>query len=208
MLFGCFSGPEDTPYAGGVFHLWCRFGEEYPASAPEVRFRTAIHHCNINSTGKVCHSVFDRNWTTDMSMRQVFDCVYGLLLAPEPDDPLDSVLAAQYYEDRAAYDAAAQQVTRQYAKQSVAELRNRLLDEEAEMEESEHPKHLICPLTLEACVCNRLRKRGRWPPSSPQRSATALAPPHSTVPARFHAAVVQRPREHQVRPLVRAASHH
>ena len=39
----------------------------------------------------------DHNWASDMSMRQVFDCTYGLLLAPEPDDPLDSVLAAQFY---------------------------------------------------------------------------------------------------------------
>jgi len=49
-------GPDGTPYANGVFHLWMQFPAEFPAEAPEVRFLTPIHHCNINSHGKVCHS--------------------------------------------------------------------------------------------------------------------------------------------------------
>ena len=78
-------GPEDTPYADGTFVLWIRFGEDFPLEAPEVRFSTPVHHCNINSHGKVCHSIFDRNWVADTTVRQVLDCVYGLLLAfPSP----------------------------------------------------------------------------------------------------------------------------
>ena len=41
---------------------------------------TPIHHCNINSHGKVCHSVFDRNWTTDLSVHFVL----SLCLWPPP----------------------------------------------------------------------------------------------------------------------------
>ena len=77
-------GPEDTPYADGVFHLWMQFPSEYPAEAPEVRFLTPIHHCNINSHGKVCHSVFDRNWTTDTKVGDVLSCVFGLLVRSTP----------------------------------------------------------------------------------------------------------------------------
>merc|ERR1711974_239029 len=85
-----------------------------------------------------------------MSLRQVFDCVYGLLLFPEPDDPLDSVLAAQFYEDRAVYEREAREVTRSCAAcRSLEERRRDLLQEEVRLEQSAHPQHLICPLTLQ-----------------------------------------------------------
>lgn len=48
-----------------------------------------IYHCNVNSSGRICHSVFDRNYTTDTSIGIILSCLYGLLLEPEPDDPLD-----------------------------------------------------------------------------------------------------------------------
>jgi ubiquitin-protein ligase len=55
--------PEETPYEGGTFLLYIHFGESYPMSAPEMRFVTPIHHCNINSNGKICHSIFNRNYS-------------------------------------------------------------------------------------------------------------------------------------------------
>uniref|UniRef100_A0A8D3CAX5 UBC core domain-containing protein n=1 Tax=Scophthalmus maximus TaxID=52904 RepID=A0A8D3CAX5_SCOMX len=48
-----------------------------------------IYHCNINSVGRICHSIFDRSYNAHITMRDVFDAVYGLLIIPEPDDPLD-----------------------------------------------------------------------------------------------------------------------
>lgn len=143
-------GPEGTPYEGGTFALWVSFPPEYPSKAPEVRFQDAIHHCNINSTGRVCHSIFDRNWTANLSIRQVFDCVYGLLLAPDPEDPLDSVLAMQYHQDREAYEREARTVTQKEAARSTVEERQRdLLRDQKRLTNPEHPDHLVCPLTLE-----------------------------------------------------------
>jgi ubiquitin-protein ligase len=145
-------GPEDTPYAGGVFRLWMLFPKEYPAEAPECRFQTRVYHCNINSSGKVCHSVFDRNWTTDMTVRQILDCVYGLLMAPEPDDPLDSVLAMQYLSEPTAYASAAAECTRTHASSSYDVVRAAILQadggDQRKGNTEGHPPHLVCPITL------------------------------------------------------------
>ena len=157
-------GPDDTPYAGGTFVLWIRFPEDFPLEAPEVRFSTPVHHCNINSHGKVCHSIFDRNWVADTTVRQVLDCVYGLLLVPEPDDPLDSVLALQYLSKREEYNAAAASLTRKHALDAYGATRRKLLGEEpagsgaaggdsrdtassSSSRDSDHPPHLVCKIT-------------------------------------------------------------
>lgn len=67
---------------------------------------TPIRHCNINQHGRICHSVLDRNWTSDTTMRRVFECIFGLLLSPDTADPLDSTLALSFYEADGSYEAA------------------------------------------------------------------------------------------------------
>jgi ubiquitin-protein ligase len=56
------SGPPGDYYSGGTWLLWIRFPASFPEAPPVIRFQTPILHCNINSTGRVCHSVLDRNW--------------------------------------------------------------------------------------------------------------------------------------------------
>ena len=47
-------GPEDTPYAGGVFKLDVAVPEEYPIQPPSVRFVTRVYHPNIDADGRIC----------------------------------------------------------------------------------------------------------------------------------------------------------
>uniref|UniRef100_A0A3B4AT85 UBC core domain-containing protein n=1 Tax=Periophthalmus magnuspinnatus TaxID=409849 RepID=A0A3B4AT85_9GOBI len=82
-------GPPDTPYESGVFELFCQFGPEYPVKPPTVRFITFIYHCNINNVGRICHNIFDRGYNAHITMREILNAVYGLLMDPEPQDPLD-----------------------------------------------------------------------------------------------------------------------
>ena len=76
-------GPEGTVYAGGAWLLYVKFPVNYPDAPPELKFVTKILHCNINAHGRVCHSILDRNWSSDSSVKVVLQCVYGLLLNPD-----------------------------------------------------------------------------------------------------------------------------
>lgn len=60
--------------------------------------------------------MLDRNYSPDLKVRQIFDCVYGLLMTPEPEDPLDSTIASQYLQDLEGYKKAAKAHTEKHAK--------------------------------------------------------------------------------------------
>ena len=48
------TGPEDSPYEGGVFELTLTLPTRYPFEPPKLRFITPIYHPNIDSTGRIC----------------------------------------------------------------------------------------------------------------------------------------------------------
>jgi ubiquitin-protein ligase/uncharacterized protein YegL len=81
-------GPPESIYADGTFVLYLHMENDYPTFAPKCRFITPIYHPNINRHGRVCHSIFDRNWTTDTSNAMVLSTVYGLLFEPDYSDPV------------------------------------------------------------------------------------------------------------------------
>ena len=41
-----------------------------------------VRHVNLNSCGRVCHSILDRNYTPETTIRTIFDCIYGVFLNP------------------------------------------------------------------------------------------------------------------------------
>merc|ERR1712166_1168575 len=108
-------GPSSTPYHNGVWMMTIEFPENFPRAPPNVRFVTRILHCNINSYGRVCHSILDRNWSSTTSIKSVLDNIYGLLLVPDVDDPLDSTLALARADDSGAYEGTIIAHTKRYA---------------------------------------------------------------------------------------------
>ncbi|KAL7858869.1 hypothetical protein AOLI_G00189710 [Acnodon oligacanthus] len=142
-------GPPETPYENGVFELYCEFGPDYPVKPPLMRFFTPIYHCNVNSVGRICHNIFDRNYSAQITMREILDAVYGLLIAPEPEDPLDSILAEEYMTSKTKYEEEARKNTENNANPSMDEVEQNYVPE---MSTAIIPPHLKCPLTKKLFV--------------------------------------------------------
>ena len=108
-------GPKDTPYEGGVFYLSIDFTSDYPFKPPKVMFLTKIYHCNINSAGGICLDILKDKWSPALTISKVLLCICSLLNDPNPDDPLEHVIASLLKSDKASHDINARNATLLYA---------------------------------------------------------------------------------------------
>ena len=109
------TGPEETPYQGGVFFLDVIFPEDYPFKPPIIKFDTKIYHPNINAAGSICVSTLKQDWSPAMKLSQVLISISSLLDDPNPDDPLDTVAANLYINNRTQFNKKARAMTVKYA---------------------------------------------------------------------------------------------
>ncbi|XP_037091773.1 ubiquitin-conjugating enzyme E2 N [Pollicipes pollicipes] len=109
------TGPEGSPFDGGVFKLELFLPEEYPMSAPKVRFMTKIYHPNIDKLGRICLDILKDKWSPALQIRTVLLSIQALLSAPNPDDPLANDVAELWKCNEAEAIRNARDWTRLYA---------------------------------------------------------------------------------------------
>ena len=108
-------GPDDSPYAGGVFFLNIHFPTDYPFKPAKINFTTRIYHPNINSNGSICLDILKEQWSPALTISKVLLSISSLLTDPNPDDPLVPEIAHIYKTDKAKYEATAREWVRKYA---------------------------------------------------------------------------------------------
>uniref|UniRef100_A0A146LUN9 E2 ubiquitin-conjugating enzyme n=1 Tax=Lygus hesperus TaxID=30085 RepID=A0A146LUN9_LYGHE len=109
-------GPEQTPYEGGKFYIDIHIPPDYPFSPPNMKFETRVWHPNVSSqTGFICLDILKSEWSPAITLRTALLSVQALLSAPNPDDPQDGVVAAQYLGDPAGFSKTAREWTCKYA---------------------------------------------------------------------------------------------
>jgi len=108
-------GPEESPYAGGVFFLNITLPIDYPFIPPKVIFQTRIYHCNISGTGAICLDILKDKWSPALTISKVLLSIVSLLTDANPHDPLVQNIATLYMEDREKHDSRAHAWTKRYA---------------------------------------------------------------------------------------------
>lgn len=132
-------GPDTTPYENGTFHLLVEIPPAYPFKPPRVKFITPVYHCNINKNGSICHAILKDQWSPALTLKKVLDCIFGLLLTPEPSDPLDAYIATEYRMDYEQFVRNAKEFTALYAGKSVQEILNE--------KKNQMPPQFLCGIT-------------------------------------------------------------
>ena len=98
------TGPENSPFEGGIFNLSIEFPKDYPFKPPKVEFITKVYHPNVKSTGTICLDILKDAWSPDISVSQILIAIQNLLINPNIDHPLEPDIAKQYKEDKDAYE--------------------------------------------------------------------------------------------------------
>jgi ubiquitin-protein ligase len=124
---------DKCPYKNGTFLLTCDFPESYPQNPPEIRFVTFILHPNVSKQGKVCVAELGRLWSSDITLKQILSQIYGLLLEPDLDNPLEIQASLKYYDDDGTYAFAATNVVLEHASKTREQWKSELCDEEDDL---------------------------------------------------------------------------
>lgn len=103
-LRGTFTGPEDTPYHGGTYHIDINIPATYPFHPPHMKFLTRIWHPNISSqTGAICLDTLSNAWSPVLTIKSALLSLQSLLCTPEPKDPQDAEVARMYMSEPDEY---------------------------------------------------------------------------------------------------------
>jgi len=112
-----FSGPEGTPFEGGVFEAELKFPDDYPLKPPEMKFVDKIWHPNVYPDGKVCISILhppgddpnqyelaSERWSPIQSVEKILISVMSLLAEPNDESPANLDAAKMWRENRPEYE--------------------------------------------------------------------------------------------------------
>ncbi|GAB1730190.1 hypothetical protein NU195Hw_g7495t1 [Hortaea werneckii] len=112
-----FKGPEETPFAGGLWKIHVELPDQYPYKSPSIGFVNRIFHPNIDElSGSVCLDVINQTWSPMYDMINIFEVFLPQLLRyPNPTDPLNGEAAALMMRDQKGYDAKVKEYVAKYA---------------------------------------------------------------------------------------------
>ena len=113
--------PKDSLYSGGLFFLQINFPNDYPNSAPEIKFITPIYHINVNHIdrpgfplGKVYLTALN-NWNPKYRMRGILPNIYALFYISNMEHPYGIDKLNEMKNNRTLFEEKIKFFTKKYA---------------------------------------------------------------------------------------------
>ena len=112
LLWHCgVPGKRNTAWEGGTYKVDIKFSEDFPSAAPQCVFNPPIYHPNVYSSGKVCLSILQKQWSAAITVKQILVGVQELLDDPNPDDAAQQTC---YKSNRQEYDRKIRQQAKRF----------------------------------------------------------------------------------------------
>ncbi|KAJ1649656.1 Ubiquitin-conjugating enzyme E2 C [Dispira simplex] len=90
---GTIEGPPGTVYEGLSFKLGLKFPNDYPYSAPSIRFDTPCYHPNVDTAGNICLDILKEKWSAVYNVQTILLSLQSLLGEPNNNSPLNGQAA-------------------------------------------------------------------------------------------------------------------
>ncbi|KAK3600138.1 hypothetical protein CHS0354_011744 [Potamilus streckersoni] len=109
------TGPQGSPYEGGLFLLYLQIPDSYPMRPPKVRFITKIFHPNISRHGDVGLDSIHYNWSLALTISKVLISIQSLLTDPFCHVCMEPVIGKLYKTNRYEFNRIARLWTWKFA---------------------------------------------------------------------------------------------
>ncbi|CCW72122.1 unnamed protein product [Phytomonas sp. Hart1] len=117
------SGPENTPWEGGLFKLDLTFTDEYPMEPPKVRFLTKdIFHPNVYMDGNICLDILRGFWSPTLDLESLLVSIISLLSDPNPSSAANCEAARMLLENKQMYESRVRSLVDQSLEQSFSDI--------------------------------------------------------------------------------------
>lgn len=109
-------GPEETPYAGGLFRIKLVLSKHFPSEPPKGFFLTKIFHPNIAGNGEICVNTLKKDWKPEFGIKHILLTIKCLLIVPNPESALNAEAGKLLLEQYDDYFTRAKMFTEIHAK--------------------------------------------------------------------------------------------